>query len=170
MTDAIGSVSSNSVASSSSNSSSAAKISDETKKKLEALGLDPSKYTSEAAAQAAITEAQQKAQQAQQAQAKPQSNGTSMETIEDSVKNLASKMGVPVGNNDKVDDILGNLSDKISELKTSAGTDETKKAEATAYDNEYFTLNSEYTQATAAQNMTGATAVAGYNKAALGLS
>ena len=169
MTDAISSVSSNSAASSSSNSSSAAKISDETKKKLEALGLDPSKYTSEAAAQAAITEAQQ-AQQAQQAQAQPKNSGTSMETIEDSVKNLASKMGVPVGNNDKVDDILGNLSDKISELKTSAGTDETKKTEATAYDNEYFTLNAEYTQATAAQNMTGATAVAVYNKAALGLN
>lgn len=167
MTDAISSISSSSAASS--NVSTAAKLSEDTKKKLEALGLDPAKYTSEAAAQAAIASAQQ-AQQAQQPQGQPQGGNTSMETIETNVKALAAKMGVNVGNNDKIDDIFDNISAKISELKASAGTDETKKSEVSGYEAEYATLSGEYAQASATQNMTGASALASYNKAALGLS
>ncbi len=168
MSDAISSVSSSSVASS---SSSTSKLSESTKKKLEALGLDPTKYTSEAAAQAAITSAQ-KAQQAQQTQAQgqPQDDSSSIDTIETNVKSLAANMGLSVGNDDEIDDIFDNISNKISELQSAAGTDETKKAELSSFQSQYSALSSEYAQAMATKNMTGASALASYNKASLGLS
>lgn len=165
MTDAISSVSSSSAASTNSSSSSTSKISEDTKKKLQALGLDPDDYSSEAAAQSAITQAQQK----QQSQQTPQSN-SSMDSIVTNVKSLASKMGAEIGNNDTPDDMLDKISTKISELTASAGTDESKKSEASVYQSEYDTLKGELDQAKAAMNMTGATALGNYNKAALNLA
>lgn len=165
MSDAISSISSSSAASVGGNSGS--KLSKKTKEKLIELGLDPTKYATEAQAQAAIAAALQ-AQQPQQAQG-AQGDSNSMSTMEDSIKSLASKMGVSVGNNDKVDDILNGISSKITELMASAGTDESKKSEANAFQMEYDILSTEYSQAKAAQNMTGASAMASYNKASLGL-
>lgn len=164
MTSAISSISSVSVASSSSASSSSA-LTEDTKKKLEALGIDTSNIKTE-------TEGQQKLKEAQAAQAsaqqKPQSN-TSMEIVEDNAKSLASKIGAVVGNDDKIDDIFDKISTKISDLKASAGNDETKKSAAEAFDSEYNTLYSEYNRVLSSMKMTGATALGNYNKVALGI-
>jgi hypothetical protein len=169
MTSSVSAISSSSVSSSGSSSSSTSSLSEETKQKLKALGLNPSSYTSEAAAKAAITAAQQQAQQSQKSQSS-QGSSNSMETIETETKSLAATMGVIVGNSDTLDDIFSNISTKVSELQSSAGTDETKKSEAGSYASQYSTLYSQYSQATATQNMTGATALSNYNKASLGLS
>lgn len=169
MTDAISSVSGSS---SSSASSTSSVLSNETKSKLKALGLDPADYTSESAAKSAIAEATaKKAQEAQQtqSQSKPQRSGV-LETVETNTKELASKMGISISTEDKLADIFDKISTKIDELQASAGTDASKKTDASGYKSEYSILYSEYSQATATQNMTGASALASYNKAALGLS
>lgn len=164
MTDAISSINSSSVSSTSSSSSSAVK--EETKKKLKALGLDPSKYTTETQAQAALTQAQE----AQAAKQQKPTQGTSEDTIKDEISSLAANIGVSVGTNDKIDDIMDKVSAKIDELTSHAGTDSTKKSEADNYQKQYTTIANEYAQMQAAKNMTGATAMANYAKFALGLS
>jgi hypothetical protein len=164
MTVAISSVSSSSVASTNNNSSSTA-LSDDTKNKLQALGLDPSKYTTEAQAQAAITQAQ--AQQQSQQSGTQKSGSSSFSTIKTEVQDLASKMGISVGSNDKMKDILGKISDKMSELQSTAGTDPTKLSELNGYQSQYTSISSELSQLEASRNMTGATALADYNKATL---
>jgi len=149
-----------------SSSSSSTALTDATKKKLQDLGLDPSKYNTEALAQAAISQAQ-----TQQQTQKPQKpSGSKDDSIKTEVQDLASKIGVIAGNNDKITDILSKISDKISELQTSAGTDPAKLAEVNSYQSQYTTISSEIAQKEAAKNMTGATAVASYNKVSLGLS
>lgn len=159
--DSINSVNS---ASASSSSSSTSKLSEETKKKLQALGLDPTKYTSEAQAQTAITEAQNK-----QASNKPAAP-SNFQTIKNEVQDLASKMGIIPGANDKINDIMANISDKITELQATAGTDSAKLAQVSDYNSQYTTISNELAQMEAAKNMTGASAMANYNKAALGLA
>lgn len=160
--DAVSSVSTSSLSSTSSSSSA---LSDDTKKKLEALGLDPTKYTTEAQAQAAITAAQEK--QAQQSQ---QGGSNSYESIKTEVNSLASTMGIEVGSNDKLEDILDKISTQITTLQASAGTDATKLADVNNYQAQYTTITSELSKIEAAKNMTGASALANYNKAALGLA
>lgn len=161
--DAVSSMGGASSASISSGASSS-KISEDTKKKLRALGLDPSRYTSEAEAQAAIQEAMSK-----QIAQKP--NGADgFKQIEEEAKALAAQMGVSVGNNDKLDDIMSSISSKIDELKSSAGSDENKLAQVNDYSAKFSAISNELTQLQAAKNMTGATALGNYNKAALGLT
>lgn len=165
MTDAISAISSSSV--STSTSSSSATLTDATKKKLEALGIDTTNIKTEADGQEKLKEAQA-AQAAAQQQGKPQGTNP-METIQDGAKSLAASMGVAVGSKDDIDTIFSNLSTKITELQASAGDDQTKKSEVDGYQLQYDTLYREYSQAMAAKNMTGASALANYNKAALGL-
>lgn len=164
MTDAISSISSNASSSLSASSSSSGKLTDETKKKLEALGIDTANVKTEAEGQAKLKEAH-----AAQAHQKPK-GASPMASIEDGAKALASEMGVSVGSKDKLTDIFDNITAKLSELKASAGDDENKKAEVSNYENQYNTLYNEYSQMAAARNMTGASALANYNKAALGLA
>lgn len=164
MSDSINAISANSSASQANSASSA--LNSATKKKLEALGLDPKKYTTEAAAQEAITEAQAK----QQPSPPPKPDGTSFETIKTKVQDLASKIGIAVGTNDKTADILTKISNQITELKSAAGTDASKLSAVNGYQSQYTTISSELSQLESAKNMTGASALANYNKAALGLA
>lgn len=156
---------SSSFSASSASGSSTSQLSEDTKKKLQALGLDPTKYTSEAQAQAAIQEAL-----ARQTQQPPKPEAVNMDSIKTEVQELASSMGVTVGSNDKIDDILNNISLKITELQASAGTDSSKLADVNSYQTKYTTIENELSQLKASKSMTGANALANYNKAALGLS
>ena len=158
--NAITSVRSSSVASSSSSA-----LSEDTKKKLQAVGLDPAKYTSETQAQQAIKEAEEKKEGHKKAQ-----GANPFETIKTEVQELASAMGLTVGGNDKISDIMSNISDKISELKSTAGSDQTKLSEIDGYNSQFTTISTELAQMEAAKSMKGATALANYNKAALGLT
>jgi len=146
-------------------SSNLSKISEETKKKLIELGLDPSKYTTEAQAQAALIQTQ-----ATKSPAPQKPDNSDMNTIETKIKDLASLIGVSVGNSDKITDILSNISNKIGELQSSAGTDATKLAEINNYQTQFTDISSELAKAQSSKNMTGASALANYNKAALGLT
>lgn len=159
----ISAISSNS-ASNTSKSGSASALSEDTQKKLKALGLDPTKYTSETQAQTAILEAQSKQE------GPKQSGAPGMSSIQTEIQDLASKMGLPVGNNDKMSDILGVISNKIDDLKAAAGTDVTKLSAVSDYQSQYTAISNELAQMEAAKKMTGASALANYNKAALGLS
>lgn|SRR5574344_783714 len=165
MTDSISAVSANSVSKSSSSSSTA--LTDATKKKLEALGINTTDIKTESDGQEKLKEAQaaQNAQNAKPAQ-QAQSN-----TVETEAKDLASQMGVVVGNNDDLATILDSISAQISNVQASAGTDETKKSEADNYQIQYNTIYQEYQQQEASKSMlTGSLdGMAAYNKAALGL-
>lgn len=143
---------------------SSSKLSEDTKKKLRALGLDPTKYTSEAEAQAAIQEAMLK-----QASHKPK-GADGFKAVEEEAKALAAEMGISTSNNDKIGDIMNAISAKISELQSSAGSDASKLAQVNDYSNKFAAISNELNQLKAANNMTGATALGNYNKAALGLT
>lgn len=146
-------------------SSSTTKLSEDTKKKLKELGLDPAQYSSEAEAQAAIAA---KLHQ-QQGIDKKHSGDNGFKRIEEEAQALAAQMGISVGSKDKIYDIMGKISDKISELESSAGSDKIKLAQVNDYSNRYRAIADELAQLQAAQNMTGATAMGNYNKASLGL-
>jgi hypothetical protein len=164
MTDAINAVNSSSQASS--NDSSTA-ITDDTKKELQALGLDPSKYTTEAQAEQAITQAQSQQQQGAQ-----KSGGSNIGTIKTEVQGLASKMGVSIGTNDKMSDILSKISDKLGDLQSSAGNDPTKLSQFNSYQSQYTSISSELSQMEASRSKitNGLDQMADSNKKALGLS
>lgn len=147
-------------------SSSKSVLSEETIKKLKALGLDPSDYTSEAAAKSAIKQAQ--AQQAATIQ-QGQSGTTTLEALRTRAEQLASVVGVSlISKGNSMDDILDKISERISTLQASAGTDSSILAKVQSYQAEYSSINNEYSQYEAAKNMTGATALANYYKAAFG--
>lgn len=160
----VNAISSASTGSASGSSASATQLSQDTINKLKALGLDPTKYTSELQAKQAIEEAQEK-----QAPQKPNSKD-SFSTLKTEAQDLASQMGVIVGNSDKISDIMDKISTQIDELQSSAGTDETKLSQVNDYNTQYTALSSELSQLQASQNMTGAMALANYNKAAFGLA
>ena len=154
-------------------SSSSQKLTEETKSKLQALGLDPSKYTTEAQGQKALTEAQA-AQNSQAAQAGAQHQHAphgGESSIKAEVQALAAQIGIPVGSKDKISDILANVSEKISELKASAGNDPTKLAQVNSYQSQYTAISGEIAQKQSSESkLTGSLqGLANYNKIALGL-
>lgn len=155
-------------------SSSSQKLTEETKSKLQALGLDPSKYTTEAQGRQALKEAQAaQNSQAAQAGAQPQHAAHGGESsIKAEVQALAAQVGVPVGSKDKISDILANISKKITELKASAGNDPTKLSQVNDYQSKYNAISGEIAQKqTSESKLTGSLqGLANYNKIALGLS
>lgn len=98
-------------------------IKEETKKKLEALGIDPNSVKTEA-------EAQQKIKEAEAAQANAQVQGTQNinfshpmgEVIEDA-KELAAKIGLRIGNVDNVEKLLNDIDKKIKEFEEEVKND-----------------------------------------------
>lgn len=162
---AIGNSSSGSI----SNNSGSTKLTEETKKKLQALGIDTSNIKTEAEGQAALKEAM--AKQAAANHHHDPSKSMSEKTIEDQAKSLASQMGVSVGNNDTLDVILSNISNKIDELQSSAGNDQTKLADLNNYKAKFATLSDEFSQLTVSRSMINNSlqGMANYNRASLGL-
>ncbi len=150
------------------------KLSEETKRKLQALGIDATNVTSEAQAQMLITAAQSR----QQVQ-KTDNTSTGQETTCSSelelitkAKTLASKMGVSVSQNSTMTEILTSLSNKISTLTAQTGNDKTKsneiqqfRSELTSLENEYSTLTQSQNSIFSAMNMS-----ANLNKLMLGLN
>lgn len=153
--------------------SSSTALSEETKKKLEALGIDTSKIKSEAEGLQKLKEAQasqgaSQAQGAAQAQGqKPQESSTQQE-VEEQTQNLASKMGISVDRKDSMDTTLKNISAKIEELKADASSNPTKMAEVNSYESEYNDIARKYTKQSMLSN--SLSGLANYNKIALGLS
>lgn len=169
--NAIGSMT-NSVSSISSSSSSS-NLTEKTKKQLEALGIDTSKIKTEAEGQQKLKEAQasQAAQQGQSAQGQhQQQNASQMQAITEQIQFLASKVGVSISNNDKVPDVINNISNKISEMIVNAGQDPQKVQQATQYQDLLNVISTDYTslisqQQTSQNQLTGGMdSMAMYNK------
>lgn len=161
MTGSINSISTSSSASS--NKSSTSSLSETTKAKLKELGLDPTDFTSEAEAQAAIAQVQAQ----QQAQQSASSAGNkSDDTIKTEAKSLASELDVSVSDNDTTDDILLKISSAISNLQEQAGNDENKLAQVQTYQTEYDTISQELSskQTSQAQLSASMSGMANYNK------
>lgn len=146
-------------------SGASSKISEDTKKKLLALGLNPADYKNETDAQAAIA-----AHQHQQQEGTKKAGGGDFKRIEEEAQALAAEMGVAVGQNAKINDIMDKISSKLSELESNSGSDSTKTAQINDFSNKFTTISNELAQLQASKNMTGATALGNYNKASLGLS
>lgn len=141
--------------------SSASSLSQETIKRLKALGLNPADYKSEADAQAAIIQAAKEKHQAH-----GHTGGTSMKTVEKEANALASAMGISTAQNASVSDVLNAIVAKLEALKATSAT---KQSEFLGFQSKYESIKSEYLQLISTQNMTGAMAQGAYNKAALGL-
>lgn len=151
------------------------KLSEETKRKLQALGIDATNVTSEAQAQMLITAAQSRQQQVQ----KTDNTSTGQETTCSSelelitkAKTLASKMGVSVSQNSTMTEILTSLSNKISTLTAQTGNDKTKSNEIQQFRSELSSLENEYSTLTQSQNsiFSAMNMSANLNKLMLGLN
>lgn len=146
------------------------KISDSTKRKLQALGIDPTTVTSEAQAQTLINAAQAR-QQIQKTSNESNSKNTCSSESEliSKAKSLASQMGVSVSSTESLSDILSKLTARISSMsgEKNANVKELQKfqAEISSIQSEYSTVqnneNSMYSAMNYAANM---------NKYALGLN
>lgn len=148
------------------------KLSEETKRKLQALGIDATNVTSEAQAQMLITAAQSR----QQVQKTDNSNkdttcSSELELIT-KAKTLANKMGVSVSQNFTMSEILTSLSNKISTLTAQAENNQTKINEIQQFRTELNSLQNEYSTLTQSQNsiFSAMNMSANLNKFMLGLN
>ena len=119
MTEAISSISTNANTQTAAQTKQKSTLSNATKQKLEAMGINPSSVTSESEAQQKIKEAQA----AQGAQIAQPAINNSMETVEKNARSLASEIEVNIGEDTKLDDIMNAISAKISEKRAEAGDD-----------------------------------------------
>lgn len=147
------------------------KISDSTKRKLQALGIDPTTVTSEAQAQMLINAAQAR-QQVQRANNESSSKNTTSSSESELIskaKSLASQMGVSVSSTESLSDILNKLSGRISVMSAQQNAD-TKELQK--YQAEISSIQSEYSSVKQNQNSmyTAMNYTANMNKFALGLT
>ena len=155
-----------------SDTSQLSKISEATKRKLQALGIDPSSVTSEAQAQTLIASAQQRQQVQQTQQSSTEKKTTSSESeLISQAKTLASKMGVSVSSNDSLSDILSTLSSKINSMSAQANGDAVKLQEIKQFQSELYSIQSQYSTVQQNDNSlyTAMNMTANINKYMLGL-
>ncbi len=103
-------------------------LSTSTKMKLEALGIDPSSVTSEAQAQQLIKQAEATKHQ-QNSQQQQQGGNSSEQQLISEAKELAAKVGVTVSTDDTLDDITGNIADKIQAMMDTGDPSKIKTAQ-----------------------------------------
>lgn len=155
-----------------SQASSTKPLTEETKKKLESLGVDTSQIKTEAQGQQKLKEVQD----AQSAQAnspqgqQQQQTMFQMQSITEKVNALAAKVGVQISNQDSIEDIINNISNRVSQMTVQAGEDTKKVKEVSQYQTELNVIASEYSslvsQQQASQNQLtgGMDNLAAYNK------
>lgn len=149
---------------------STSKLSEATKQKLQALGIDPTSVTSEAQAQTLITAAQSRRQVQKTNNENNSKNTCSSESeLISRAKSLAAQMGVSVSSTESLSDILSKLTSRISAMsgqKNSNVKDLQKfQAEISSIQSEYSTVQSNEDSMYTALNYT-----ANMNKFALGLN
>lgn len=141
-------------------------LKEETKKKLEALGIDPSTVTSEAEARKKI----QEAQAAQAAAIVTEADGVKANPIQQvfsDVKDLAERMGIKTGSEQNLQSMFAEINKKITSFERGAEFN-IKDKDATVSDlrDEFKELYSTYANAKMAQaRITGDMGlIAEYNK------
>jgi len=150
MSTQIGSISTTSATSTATTTSPAAvapPLTDATRQQLQALGVDTTAITTEAQGQIALLQAQQ--QQPQQAQGgdKHHSGGgkAEMQAMKSEATELASKLGISVAQDEKLDDIMAAIAPALQAKASAAGNDQAKLAEVQELQSEYDTLSSSLT-------------------------
>ncbi len=144
-------------------------LTEATKRKLEALGVDTSNILTESEGQLRLQEALAKLAIAEAQNLQYKCAGNPNVSIEDKAKDLATSIGIETGNQDKIEFILRKISEALMGVMIAAGKDESKLNKYEDYKNQYDDICSQYAQATASENMTGATAMGYYNKMLFGL-
>ncbi len=148
-------------------------LSESTKQKLQALGIDPSSVTSEAQAQSLINAAQTR-QQVQKANNESNSKNTCSSEAEliSRAKSLASKLGVSVSNNSPLTEILSSISSKINSLSNQSSTEGYNIQKLQQFQAELYSIQNEYSTVKQSQNSmyTAMNLTANMNKFSLGLN
>jgi hypothetical protein len=144
-------------------------LSEETKRKLKALGIDPTTVTSEAQAKKLIEKAEANSSVKETTKTEDKSVSTSESEVLTKAKNLAQKMGVKLSKNMSIDEILKSISEKISEMLNSE--DDGAQELAKGFQQEFSEISNEYTPVKQNQNSMYAmlTQSANINKYMLGL-
>ncbi len=149
---------------------SGSNLSEETKRKLRQLGVDPSTVTSEMQAQTLITKLEQKLEQVHKT---ANSNNAQQATSSESemiakAKSLANQVGVSVSSSESLSDIFSKISKKLESM--TKGGDNLKevegfKSELSSLEDEYSTIQQSQNSMYSAMNYT-----ANMNKYMLGLN
>lgn len=142
-------------------------LSEATKAKLEALGIDPASVTSEAEAQSLIAQVES---MSKTDKARPQSGSSDMALLT-KAKELAEDVGAKISERDNLDDICKKISEKIEQLVQQYASDPVAMNKLEDYQRELSSIDSRYSSKIdtqdsifAAMNMISAS-----NKYALGL-
>lgn len=145
-------------------------LSEETKRKLQALGIDPTTVSSETEAQALIATAKQKIEQTKNESSSQNTCCSSECELISRAKNLAEKIGLQTSNNDSLRNLIDKISTKLS-LISNKTQDEQTTDKISNYQNELTSIENEYSQINNNQNslLTAMNLTANMNKFFLGL-
>lgn len=139
MTTSISNVTAGSAAASSTSTQKTSSLSEETKKKLEALGITATDDMTEAQATALINAAQQKgAQQGGENQQDSQSD------VRAEAKTLAASMGIVVSDDAETDEILNDIGEEIEVMLEEAETNPAILPSLSSYLSELTNLDDRY--------------------------
>lgn len=155
------------------------KLTEETKAKLQALGIDTSSIKTETQGLMALAAAK-KAKAAAKAKGahgvKPAGGNAQEESLKTQAKELAAKLNVSVSSDDDTTDILTKIASVLANMRVQAASDPQKLQEVEKYQAEYDALSSSVAnlqkqkQQKQAQLTGSLDAMAMYNKIGLGIS
>lgn len=145
-------------------------LSNDTKAKLEALGITATEGMTESEAQAKIAAAEQE-QNAQNDGGEQQGNSSEAEIMSD-VKTLASKIGVSVASDADVSDILDDIAAELEVMLEDAENNPAVLAQLSTYLSELTSLDDQYQsiQNSQASMYSAMNMISTNNKIALGLT
>ena len=145
-------------------------LSEETKRKLQALGIDPTSVSSETEAQALIATAKQKIEQTKNESSSQNTCCSSECELISRAKHLAEKIGLQTSNNDSLRNLIDKISTKLS-LISNKTQDEQTTDKISNYQNELTSIENEYSQINNNQNslLTAMNLTANMNKFFLGI-
>lgn len=145
-------------------------LSEETKRKLQALGIDPTTVSSETEAQALIASAKQKIEQTKNESSSQNTCCSSECELISRAKHLAEKIGLQTSNNDSLRNLIDKISTKLS-LISNKTQDEQTNDKISNYQNELTSIENEYSQINNNQNslLTAMNLTANMNKFFLGI-
>lgn len=145
-------------------------LSNDTKAKLEALGITATEGMTESEAQAKIAAAEQE-QNAQNDGGEQQGNSSEAEIMSD-VKTLASKVGVSVASDADVSDILDDIAAELEVMLEDAENNPAVLAQLSTYLSELTSLDDQYQsiQNSQASMYSAMNMISTNNKIALGLT
>lgn len=135
----------NSANSVSASGSSAAPLSEATKKKLEALGIDTTKIKTENEGQLKLKEAQSgQASHAVKQRQQKSNGGSETQALTEQAKALAAQVGVSISSKDELPDILVKISDKLSDMVVQSAKDPQKLQQIKQYESQFASIAGEF--------------------------